>query len=157
VWTVMAFAQMGDHRRAWELFKLINPIHHSSSIEAIATYKVEPYVMAGDVYASPPHTGRGGWTWYTGSAGWMYRLTIESLLGLKLEVNKLHFAPCLPASWKSYQIHYRYRETFFHITIRNSADASNSVKNIRVDNVPQSENYLLLVDDRRDHQVEVQL
>ena len=84
---------------------------------AIATYKVEPYVVAADVYAVSPHTGRGGWTWYTGSAGWMYRLIVESLLGLRLEVDKLHVAPCLPADWKGFTLHYRYRETVYHITV----------------------------------------
>ncbi len=78
------------------------------------TYKVEPYVVAADVYAVAPHTGRGGWTWYTGSAGWMYRLIVESLLGLRLEVDKLRLAPCLPATGKL-QVHYRYRETVYHI------------------------------------------
>ena len=82
IWTVMAFAAMGDAKRAWELFTLINPVTHADTPEAVAVYRVEPYVVAADVYAVPPHTGRGGWTWYTGSAGWMYRLITESLLGL---------------------------------------------------------------------------
>src|SRR6185436_2227622 len=111
VWTSMAFAMLGDHQRAWDLFNMINPVMRGGSEGDIATYKVEPYVVAADVYAIPPHTGRGGWTWYTGSAGWMYRLIMESLLGLRLEVDKLRFAPCLPAHWPSYKIHYRYRET----------------------------------------------
>ena len=93
IWSVMAFAALGDSARAWELFDMINPVKHANSAAAIATYKVEPYVVAADVYAVAPHTGRGGWTWYTGSAGWMYRLILESLLGLKLEAGKLRFAP----------------------------------------------------------------
>ena len=97
VWASMAFAALGDARRAWELFTLINPVNHALSGQDAATYKVEPYVVAADVYTSPPHAGRGGWTWYTGSAGWMYRLIIESLLGLRLEVDQLRFEPCLPA------------------------------------------------------------
>ena len=112
------------HARAWELFALINPVTHGATPEAIATYRVEPYVVAADVYAVPPHTGRGGWTWYTGSAGWMYRLIIESLLGLRLDVDKLRFAPCLPADWSSFKIHYRYRETFYHITVRKPVQAA---------------------------------
>ena len=103
IWTVMAFAAMGDAKRAWELFALINPITHADTPEAAALYRVEPYVVAADVYAVPPHTGRGGWTWYTGSAGWMYRLITESLLGLRLDVDKLRFAPCLPAGWAVFQ------------------------------------------------------
>src|SRR6202040_4257626 len=109
---VMSFAQSGDIQRAWELFNLINPVRHGDSESAIALYKVEPYVVAADVYTNPQHAGRGGWTWYTGSAGWMYRLITESLLGLRLEVNYLRFAPCIPQSWPSFKIHYRYRETF---------------------------------------------
>ena len=97
---------------------MINPVNHGGSSQAIATYRVEPYVVAADVYALPPHTGRGGWTWYTGSAGWMYRLIMESLLGLRVEVDKLYFAPHFPSTWDSFIAHYRYRETVYHITVR---------------------------------------
>src|SRR5438270_3351512 len=90
IWTAMAFAALGDSRRAWELLALINPVNHAATPEAIAVYKVEPYVIAADVYALSPHTGRGGWTWYTGSAGWMYRLIIESLLGLDRKSTRLN-------------------------------------------------------------------
>ncbi|HCK80685.1 MAG TPA: cyclic beta 1-2 glucan synthetase, partial [Candidatus Competibacteraceae bacterium] len=96
VWATMAFAALGDRRRAWELLGIINPIHHALTPEAVKTYKVEPYVVAADVYAVAPHTGRGGWSWYTGSAGWLYRLIVESLLGLRLAGDVLHLAPCLP-------------------------------------------------------------
>ena len=118
IWAAMAFAELGDKQRAWELFSMINPVNHSKTPEQRDVYKVEPYVVAADVYALAPHTGRGGWTWYTGSAGWMYRFIVESLLGLKLEVDKLRFAPCLPADWKPFKVHYRYRETLYHITIQ---------------------------------------
>jgi len=111
VWAAMAFAAMGDSARAWELFDMINPVNHSLSREDIAIYKVEPYVMPADIYAVAPHTGRGGWTWYTGSAGWTYRLIVESLLGLRLEVDKLHFAPCFPANWSGFKVHYRFRDS----------------------------------------------
>jgi len=94
VWAAMAFAALGEHERAWELLTMINPVNHGLTAEAIATYKVEPYVVAADVYAAAPHIGRGGWSWYTGSAGWMYRLIVESLLGLRREGENLHFAPC---------------------------------------------------------------
>ena len=106
---------------AWELFSIINPVNHGRSPEEIETYKVEPYVVAADVYAVQPHSGRGGWTWYTGSAGWMYRLIVESLLGLRLEADKLRFEPCLPAEWEMFKVHYRYRETIYHITVRQTA------------------------------------
>ena len=156
IWTVMAFAKLGDQRRAWELFSLINPINHGATRSQIATYKVEPYVVAADVYAVPPHTGRGGWTWYTGSASWMYRLIIESLLGLHLEVDKLRFTPCVPADWKSFKLHYRYRETFFHITIL-QPEPSRTVKRITVDGIDQPDQVIPLIDDRQHHQVEVEL
>lgn len=114
IWAAMAFAALGDSGRAWELLTMINPVNHGGSAKGIGTYKVEPYVVMADVYAVPPHTGRGGWTWYTGAAGWMYRLIVESFLGLRLEGDKLHVAPCLPADWEGFTVHYRYRETVFH-------------------------------------------
>lgn len=137
---------------------MINPANHAKSREAIATYKAEPYVMAADVYAVPPHTGRGGWTWYTGSAGWMYRLILESLLGLRLEADKLYVAPCLPAHWDGLTIHYRYRETVYHIAIAQtkiSADETIGQINITVDGVEQSGQAIALADDRQQHVVEV--
>ncbi len=120
----MAFAMLGDRERAWELFAMLNPVNHGSQPDEIERYKVEPYVMCADIYAAPPHTGRGGWTWYTGAAGWMYRLTVETLLGLQLEVDHLRIAPCIPAHWESYKIHYRYRETVYHITVRRVGEKS---------------------------------
>ena len=120
IWAAMAFAAMGDSARAWELFGIINPVNHSLSSEGAAIYKVEPYVMAADVYAVAPHAGRGGWTWYTGSAGWMYRPIMESLLGLRLEIEKLHFAPTFPTDWTGFKVHYRFRETVYHVTVVHS-------------------------------------
>jgi cellobiose phosphorylase len=154
IWTVMAFAALGDSRRAWELFNLINPVNHASSADAIATYKVEPYVVAADVYAVAPHTGRGGWTWYTGSAGWMYRLIVESLLGLKLEVDKLRFAPCLPADWETFKLHYRYRETVYHITVSQTRAGTGGMY-VMLDGVEQPDKTIPLADDRQEHVVEV--
>jgi cyclic beta-1,2-glucan synthetase len=156
VWASMAFAALGDNRRAWELFGIINPVNHSRSPEGIATYKVEPYVVAADVYALSPHTGRGGWTWYTGSAGWMYRLIVESLLGLRLEVDKLHFAPCLPADWKEFKLHYRYRETVYHIAVLQTV-AAKAGMNVTVDGIERDDKAIPLVDDRQEHLVEVRL
>ena len=126
VWAAMAFAELGDARRAWELFTMINPVNRTKSAAALATYKVEPYVMAADVYAAPPHTGRGGWTWYTGSAGWMYRLAIESLLGLTLEGDKLRLAPCLPANWPGFKLRYRYRDTLYRIVVMRDGGSAGS-------------------------------
>jgi cyclic beta-1,2-glucan synthetase len=156
IWAAMAFAALGDHRRAWELFAMINPVNHALSAEAVVTYKVEPYVVAADVYAVAPHTGRGGWTWYTGSAGWLYRLIVESLLGLRLEDETLHFAPCLPADWHGFTLRYRYRETVYAIAITQQAEGPNETK-VTVDGVEQLTPVIPLMDDRREHSVEVKL
>jgi cellobiose phosphorylase len=139
---------------------MINPANHAKSRQAVETYKVEPYVVAADVYAQAPHTGRGGWTWYTGSAGWMYRLVMESLLGLRLEVDKLHVAPCLPAHWTGLKIHYRYRETVYHIAIaqtRAGDEGQSGVRFVVVDGIAQDGQTIALVDDHMEHMVEVSI
>jgi cellobiose phosphorylase len=149
VWTAMAFAAMKDGARAWELADMINPVNHAQTPEAVAVYKAEPYVVAADVYAVAPHIGRGGWSWYTGSAGWMYRLIIESLLGISLKVDKLSITPVLPADWGEYKVHYRYRETVYHITIVPSVIEKPSLV---VDGALQAGLEISLVDDRREHE-----
>ena len=156
IWTAMAFAMMGDAKRAWDLFALINPVTHANTPEAIALYRVEPYIVAADVYAVTPHTGRGGWTWYTGSASWMYRLITESLLGLRLDSDKLRFAPCLPSGWASFKVHYRYRETVYHITLRSNGIGS-TVKRILLDGNEQPEKCVPLIDDRNEHYADVEV
>jgi cellobiose phosphorylase len=156
IWAAMAFASLGDSRRAWELLSMISPVNHAMSPEAMEAYKVEPYVVAADIYALSPHTGRGGWTWYTGSAGWMYRLIVESLLGLKLEVDRLSFKPCLPADWKTIKVHYRYRETVYHITVLQTQAAKDKIT-VTVDGVEQDGEAIPLVDDRQEHAVEVRI
>ena len=155
IWAAMAFAAQGDAKRAWELLAMINPVNHGKSAEAIQIYKVEPYVVAADVYAMAPHTGRGGWTWYTGSAGWLYRLMVESLLGLRLEVDKLHIAPCLPPDWQAFTVHYRHRETVYHI--RATRSASDRGMTVTLDGIEQSDPVIPLADDRREHAVEVRM
>jgi cellobiose phosphorylase len=144
IWATMAFAMQGDNERAWELFGMLNPIHHASTPEQVNIYKVEPYVMNADIYAADPHTGRGGWTWYTGAAGWMYRLTLETLLGITLEGDQLRIAPCVPVNWQNYKIHYRYHETVYHLTI--------NCNNIQMD---KREKVIPLVNDRVDHFVQI--
>ncbi|HYL88831.1 MAG TPA: glucoamylase family protein [Burkholderiales bacterium] len=146
IWAAMAFAQLGDARRAWELFAMINPVNHASSAAAVAAYKVEPYVMAADVYAAAAHIGRGGWTWYTGSAGWMYQLAVESLLGLRLEGDKLRLVPCLPPHWPGFKLRYRYGDTVYRIAVLRDESAS-----------AESEHVIDLVDDRQEHLVEVRI
>jgi cellobiose phosphorylase len=155
IWAAMAFAALGDNSRAWELLAMINPVNHAATPAAIATYKVEPYVVAADVYALSPHTGRGGWSWYTGSAGWMYRLIVESLLGLRIEADKLHFAPCLPTNWNSFKVHYRYRETVYHIVFLQMSTIGGMT--LTVDGVERNDKTIPLVDDRQEHTVEVKV
>lgn len=167
IWTTLAFAMLGECQRAWELFAMLNPINHGSHASDIETYKVEPYVMCADIYAAPPHQGRGGWTWYTGAAGWMYRLTLETLLGLHLEGDRLRIDPCIPVHWQSYKIHYRYRETLYHITLRRSSAQSQQSASVMTDGVYVGDRgaedkarglaTILLVDDKRQHFVEVDL
>ena len=154
IWTAMAFAALGDGRRAWELTTMINPANHARSPGETAIYKVEPYVMAADIYAVAPHIGRGGWSWYTGSAGWMYRLITESLLGLRLEVDRLHIAPCLPNHWAGLKIHYRFRETVYHIDIVRDEDQGDGAR-VEVDGIAQPGPAIPLVDDHGEHQVMV--
>jgi cellobiose phosphorylase len=153
IWTAMAFALMGENERAWELFALLNPMQHGGTAERIATYKVEPYVIAADVYAAAPHIGRGGWTWYTGSAAWMYRLLTETLLGVHLEGNRLRITPRFPAGWNSYKIHYRHRQTVYHITInRLPADGTGELS---LDGQTLAEETIPLTDDHVEHFVEL--
>ncbi|MES1982138.1 MAG: glucoamylase family protein [Pseudomonadota bacterium] len=167
IWATMAFAMMGDKDRAWELFGMLNPINRTLQPEEIELYKVEPYVMAADIYGMPPHTGRGGWTWYTGAAGWMYRLTMETLLGVQLEVDHIRITPCVPDHWDTYKIHYRFRSTFFHITARRAGEKNGRIS-VWLDGVALPETaqrettgsttalptaLIPLVDDQRNHEV----
>jgi cyclic beta-1,2-glucan synthetase len=151
VWAAMAFAQQGDAERAWELARMINPIRHTQDADAVAVYKVEPYVLAADVYGVAPHVGRGGWTWYTGSAGWMYRLLTESLLGLQRRDSELELAPCLPRDWPEYELRYRFGATLYVICVR-QVDAGTAT--LHLDGVEQPGFGFALRDDGGVHQVQ---
>lgn len=156
IWATMAFAKLGDSERAWELLRLIDPTRHGATAELIATYKVEPYVVAADVYAVEPHIGRGGWTWYTGSAGWMYRLIVESLLGMQLEGKQLCVMPCIPREWDEYKVRYRYKDAMYQIQVRQSA-ATGEGDSVTVDGVFQPSLSIPLNGDVGVHHVEVRL
>ena len=156
VWAAMAFAALGDSRRAWDVLAIINPVNHAASPEGMATYKVEPYVVAADVYARSPHIGRGGWTWYTGSAAWLYRLIVDSLLGLRLKGEQLHLEPCLPAEWTGFTVHYRYRETVYHIAVQQTRVGARETKLV-VDGAQQADGAVRLVDDHQEHSVELRI
>jgi cyclic beta-1,2-glucan synthetase len=152
IWMVMAFAKLGDWPKAMEFFGMINPINHGTSPELINLYKVEPYVVAADVYGVPPHTGRGGWTWYTGSAGWMYQLIIESLLGLTRDGDKLSFEPCVPPEWNGFRVEYKFGETRYIIEV----DVSGSGHvGVTLDGSTTPDRWLSLVDDKKEHRVRV--
>ena len=158
VWVAMAFAALGDTERAWEMFTLLDPTRHARTADGVARYKTEPYVMAGDVYAQPPHAGRGGWSWYTGAAGWMLQFILESLLGLKVEADQLQIAPCVPAHWKSFQMRYRYRRTPYHITVTQIPGAAGlaGLAGLTLDGTALPGPVIPLHDDGREHRVEVQ-
>jgi cyclic beta-1,2-glucan synthetase len=163
IWATMAYAMMGDKERAWELFAMLNPVNHSATVADMERYKVEPYVMSADIYAAQPHTGRGGWTWYTGAAGWMYRLSVETLLGLHREADHLRITPCIPPHWDTYKIRYRYLETYYHITLVRAGDPSEQrvtldgvvVNEAGVAETDQTPGLIPLVNDQLEHHVEV--
>ncbi len=153
IWMIMAFAKLGDNKRVWELLNLINPVNHGKTAEGVATYKVEPYVLAADVYSRTPHAGRGGWTWYTGSAGWFYRLITESFLGLQREGDKLMIVPCIPVEWESYKVQYRYRNTVYQIIVNQKHSAGN--KTVILDGTEVKSQAITLLDDMIEHTVEI--
>ncbi len=154
IWVVMAFAKAGMADRAWELFCMINPLRHGATPDKMAVYRVEPYVVAADVYAAEPYAGRGGWTWYTGSAGWMYRLIIETFIGLQRNADMLWFAPSLPSAWKTFRIHFRYFETFYHITF---SGGGAKVLQVTLDGQIVADGIVRLVNDQREHKMELRI
>ncbi len=152
VWAAMACAAIGEAERAWAFATMINPVNHARTAHSTAVFRTEPYVLAADVYSVAPHTGRGGWTWYTGSAGWMYRLLVESLLGLQVEGDTLRMAPCLPAAWTTIKLQYRHRETVYHITV-NQTPGGDPGGQVNVDGVDARDSLVHLVDDGKEHRV----
>jgi cyclic beta-1,2-glucan synthetase len=138
IWSVMAFAALGQGDRANELFSILNQINRASTRAGVHRYKVEPYVAAADIYAEYPHVGRGGWTWYTGSAGWMYRAGIEWLLGFRLRGAVLHLDPCIPRAWRRFEITFRYHASRYVIAVENPHGVSRGVSSVEVDGIPQA-------------------
>jgi len=131
-WSVIAFAELGDGDKAFEIFRMLNPVSRSSTRANVQRYKVEPYVVAGDVYAEPPHVGRGGWTWYTGSAGWLYRAGLEWLLGFRVRGSALSIDPCIPRGWPGYSITFRYRSATYNITVENPSGVCRGVSSTTI-------------------------
>jgi cyclic beta-1,2-glucan synthetase len=133
IWSVLAFAALGDGDKAGDLFSILNPINHASTRAGVQRYKVEPYVMAADVYAEPPHVGRGGWTWYTASAGWMYQAGMEWILGFRLRGTTLMIDPCIPRAWPGFEIDFRYHSARYEIVVQNPEGVSRGVASIELD------------------------
>ena len=154
-WVVLANARLGNGRRAFELFLFLNPILHADSPEAVARYQVEPYVVAADVYGRPPHVGRGGWTWYTGSAAWLYRVGLEAILGFQRSGERLTLDPCIPGDWPGFGLTYRHRSATYRITVENPNGVERGVIEVTLDGSSQPGSTIALADDGRDHQVRV--
>jgi cyclic beta-1,2-glucan synthetase len=157
-WVVIAFAALGEGDKAAELFKMLNPINHTNSRAGVQRYKVEPYVVAGDIYSEPPHVGRGGWTWYTGSAGWLYRSGVEWILGFRVRGTTLSIDPCIPKTWPGYSISFRYHSSIYEIKVENPSGVSRGVASAEVDGKPlPGPANIPLIDDGAVHRVRVVL
>ena len=133
IWSLIAFAMLGDGDKAGELFSILNPINHSNTRAGVQRYKVEPYVACADVYSMPPHVGRGGWTWYTGSAGWMYRAGLECILGFRLQGKTLVIEPCIPRAWKGFELSFKYQSSRYEIAVENPKSVSSGVRTVELD------------------------
>ena len=157
VWVATAFAALRQGDQAWSLFQHLNPIRHGDTPEHADIYKIEPYVLAADLYTAPGHEGSGGWSWYTGAAGWLYQLLIEGLLGIHLEVDTLTFAPLFPADWTEFKINYRYRNTFYHIQVKKVGPDTGNIRQIWVDDAEQPDRKIHLIDDGRARQALVEV
>lgn len=153
IWALMAFAKLGNRQKTWELYNMIQPIGHATDAGSAAIYKAEPYVMAADVYANNQHEGRGGWTWYTGSAGWMYQFVINSLMGMQRRGNEIHFNPCFPVEWPFVTIAYQFKNSLYHIKIIQEQEASKSWH--EMDGMLREGNIATLHDDGLTHSLEV--
>ena len=156
LWAVLATAMRGEADRAFELFQMLNPLTHGATPDGVAQYKVEPYVVAADVYTSPSHLGRGGWTWYTGSASWMYRVGIESLLGFTKRGDQLTLTPRVPTGWASFQLTYRFGTATYRIDVREPSQLQAHGMRVVVDGNDASDDVIHLVDDGRVHDVLIQ-
>jgi cyclic beta-1,2-glucan synthetase len=155
LWTVLALTRLGHSDEAMELFHMINPINHMRTAEDVERYRVEPYVVAADVYAHPMHLGRGGWTWYTGSAGWMYQTALEGLLGLRRRGAVFSIHPCIPAMWPGYTIDWRFGRTRYRLTVANPRHLSGGVESATLDGAVIDPEAIPLADDGGTHEVSV--
>ena len=157
LWVAWAFARAGRGDRAHALFDLLNPLRHAADPASAARYRLEPYVVAADVYGVPPHVGRGGWSWYTGSAAWMYRLGLEAILGLRRDGAALMIEPCIPAGWSGFEVDYRYGASSYRIRVKNPHGVSRGVSGIEIDGRTLPQLRLPLLDDGSAHTVVVRM
>jgi cyclic beta-1,2-glucan synthetase len=159
IWSVIGFAMLGDGDKAAELFSILNPINHSNTRASMHRYKVEPYVVCADIYSTPPNVGRGGWTWYTGSAGWMYRAGLEWILGFRLRGETLVLDPCIPSGWRGYEITFKYHSARYEIAVENPKRVSRGVVHVELDGKELQEptRHIPLADDGAIHRVRVVL
>jgi cyclic beta-1,2-glucan synthetase len=156
-WTAWALAAMGEGKKAGELFDLLNPVFQADSAEKSSVYRVEPYVICADIYGSAPYVRRGGWTWYTGSAAWMYRLGLEAILGFKKKGNSLYIDPTIPPKWNGFEIRYQFGESVYLINVHNPEHVACHVKELTINGELQIEKFVPLIDNRQEYQVEVTL
>jgi cyclic beta-1,2-glucan synthetase len=156
-WVLVALAQLGSGDEVAELFHMLNPINHTRTPDGVRRYKAEPYVMAGDVYGQPPHAGRAGWSWYTGSAAWMHRAAVERMLGLRRRGGTFVIDPCIPSSWPGYVITWRVLSTTYRIAVTNPDRVCRSVLTACLDGDVVDAAAIPLVDDGRTHDVQIVL
>jgi cyclic beta-1,2-glucan synthetase len=157
LWAVLAQAMLGDGDRAYEMLRFINPVERASSLERVATYRVEPYVVAADIYSAAGHVGRGGWTWYTGAAGWMYRVMIEHILGVKREGGTLRIDPCVPREWQEFNVVLRLPGAEYHVRVENPRGVSRGVTSTELDTETRPDGLVPLVSGSGRHLVRVVL
>jgi cyclic beta-1,2-glucan synthetase len=153
LWSVLATALRGDGDRAFELFQMLNPLTHALTAEGVAAYKVEPYVVAADVYTAAGQLGRGGWTWYTGSASWMYRVGLEAIIGLHKHGDTLEIRPCVPAAWPSLAITYRYGASTYEVQVERPGAMGKETPDVEIDGERAADGRITLIDDGRQHRI----
>jgi cyclic beta-1,2-glucan synthetase len=158
LWAAMAWAMQGDGDRAGEILSMLNPVNHAGDPTGVQRYRVEPYVVCADIYAMPPHVGRGGWTWYTGSAAWMYRVALERLLGFRPNGGNLTLDPCIPRNWPGFEVSFRYRSSRYAIVVENPLGVCRGILATKIDGEVITGNKNLpipLKDDNADHRIQI--
>jgi len=156
-WTAWAFASLGDGKQAGALFNLLNPIFQSDTEKKALIYRVEPYVICADIYSKAPYVRRGGWTWYTGSAAWMYRLGLEAILGFRKIGDTLHIEPVIPPAWDGFEIRYQFGESVYLIQVHNPEHVTCHVRQMLLDGKSLRDRLIPLVDDKQEHRIVVTL